>query len=83
MFLPGCGNSPAGQWLIQSRLFREGSIVRAGDVLYQIAPTPYKAAYEQAKAALATTEAELTTAKANLPAIRADVRGSSRKPIPY
>lgn len=61
---------PQVSGVIMSRLFREGANVKAGDVLYQIDPAPYQAAYDQAKAALATAEAELTTAKANLPAIR-------------
>ncbi len=61
---------PQVNGLIQSRLFREGALVKAGDLLYQIDPTPYQAACNQAKAALATAEAELVTAGANIPAIR-------------
>jgi membrane fusion protein (multidrug efflux system) len=61
---------PQVNGLIQSRLFREGAMVKAGDVLYQIDPMPYQAAVNQAKAALATAEAELVTAEANLPALR-------------
>ncbi len=61
---------PQVSGLIQSRQFREGANVSAGDLLYQIDPAPYQAALTQAKAALATAEAELVTAEANLPAIR-------------
>ncbi|HWQ52248.1 MAG TPA: efflux RND transporter periplasmic adaptor subunit [Bryobacteraceae bacterium] len=61
---------PQVNGLIQSRGFREGANVKAGDLLYQIDPAPYQAAHNQAKAALATAEAELVTAEANLPAIR-------------
>jgi membrane fusion protein (multidrug efflux system) len=68
---------PQVNGLIQSRLFREGASVKAGEVLYQIDPTPYQAVYGQAKAALATAEADLATAEAdmvtaeaNLPALR-------------
>jgi membrane fusion protein (multidrug efflux system) len=61
---------PQVNGLIQSRPFREGAFVKAGELLYQIDPAPYQAAYDQAKAALATAEAELITAEANLPAIR-------------
>jgi membrane fusion protein (multidrug efflux system) len=61
---------PQVNGLIQSRLFREGANVKAGDLLYQIDPAPYRAAYSQAKAALATAEADLLTAEANLPALR-------------
>lgn len=61
---------PQVSGVIQNRLFREGSNVTAGDLLYQIDPAPYKAAYNQAKSALATAEAELAIAQANLPASR-------------
>jgi membrane fusion protein (multidrug efflux system) len=64
---------PQVNGLIQSRLFQEGATVKAGDLLYQIDPAPYRAAHNQAKAALATAEAELVTAEANLPAIRSRV----------
>jgi membrane fusion protein, multidrug efflux system len=49
--------------LIQKRLFREGSDVAAGQLLYRIDPAPFQAAYDNAKAALARAEA-------NLPALR-------------
>jgi membrane fusion protein (multidrug efflux system) len=49
--------------IIQARLFQEGSIVRAGQVLYQIAPAPFRAAYDQAKAQLANAEANLVTTR--------------------
>jgi membrane fusion protein, multidrug efflux system len=61
---------PQVSGLIQSRLFREGANVKAGDLLYQIDPAPYQAALNQARAALATAEADLVTAEANIPAIR-------------
>jgi membrane fusion protein, multidrug efflux system len=54
---------PQVSGLIQKRLFTEGSNVKAGQVLYQIDPAPYQAAYDQAKAAVAMAEA-------NLPALR-------------
>jgi membrane fusion protein, multidrug efflux system len=50
--------------IIQARLFSEGSIVRAGQVLYQIEPAPFRAAYDQAKAQLANAEANLVTTRA-------------------
>ena len=61
---------PQVNGLIRSRLFREGASVKAGELLYEIDPAPYQAAYNQAKAALATAEADLITVEANLPAIR-------------
>src|SRR3977135_2335599 len=42
--------------------FREGSFVRKGDLLYEIAPKPLQAALAQAKAELATARARLAKA---------------------
>ena len=39
--------------IVQKRLFREGSDVKAGQLLFQIDPAPYQAALDSAKAALA------------------------------
>jgi membrane fusion protein (multidrug efflux system) len=49
--------------IIKARLFDEGSIVRAGQVLYQIEPAPFQATYDQAKAQLANAKATLVDAK--------------------
>lgn len=49
--------------LIKQRAFKEGSEVKAGELLYQIDPATYKAAYDTAKAGLARAEANLTAAK--------------------
>ena len=46
--------------IIEARLFTEGSIVHAGQVLYRIEPAPFQAAYDQAKAQLAAAEAALS-----------------------
>lgn len=54
---------PQVSGIIKTRLFTEGSDVKAGDVLYQIDPAPFQAALDNASAALARSEA-------NLPAIR-------------
>ena len=43
--------------IVQKRLFAEGSDVKAGDVLFQIDPAPYKAAIDSAKASLAKAQA--------------------------
>lgn len=61
---------PQVNGLIKSRAFQEGALVKSGDLLYQIDPAPYEAAYSQAKAALATAQADLATAEANIPAVR-------------
>ena len=49
--------------IIQKRLFTEGSDVKAGETLYQIDPSTYKAAYDSAQAALAKAEANLIPVK--------------------
>ncbi|MFA6103582.1 MAG: efflux RND transporter periplasmic adaptor subunit [Victivallaceae bacterium] len=43
--------------IIQKRLFEEGTDVKAGDLLYQLDPALYQAAYGRAQADLARTEA--------------------------
>jgi len=45
--------------IIQKRLFTEGADVKADEVLYQIDPASYQAAYNSAKAALARADANL------------------------
>jgi len=50
---------PQVNGLILKRAFKEGSDVNEGDLLYQIDPAPYQAAYNQAKAAVAMTNAQL------------------------
>jgi len=57
---------PQVNGLIQKRLFKEGSDVKAGEVLYQIDPAPFQSA-------LANAGAALSRAEANLPAIRSRV----------
>ena len=47
---------PQVSGLILHRLFTEGSVVKAGQPLYQIDPAPFQAAYESAQAALASTK---------------------------
>jgi len=54
---------PQVNGIVQKRLFEEGSDVRAGQVLYEIDPAHFQAAYNNAKAALGRAEA-------NLPSIR-------------
>lgn len=48
--------------IVQKREFREGSDIRAGEVLYRIDPAPFKAAFDSAQAALAKAEANLAQA---------------------
>ncbi len=55
---------PQVSGIILKRYFTEGSNVKAGDLLYQIDPAPYKAAYDNAVAALKRAEATLQSVKA-------------------
>jgi membrane fusion protein (multidrug efflux system) len=50
--------------IVQQRLFREGSDVRAGQPLFRIDPAPYRAALSSAQASLARAQANLGTATA-------------------
>jgi len=54
---------PQVNGIIKKRMFREGSDVKAGDLLYQIDPAPFQVAYDSARASLGK-------ARANLPSIR-------------
>ncbi|MDY0282146.1 MAG: efflux RND transporter periplasmic adaptor subunit [Salinivirgaceae bacterium] len=54
---------PQVNGIIQKRLFKEGSDVKAGQLLYQIDPAPFQVAFDSAKASLGK-------AQANLPSIR-------------
>jgi membrane fusion protein, multidrug efflux system len=54
---------PQVNGIIQKRLFTEGSHVQAGQVLYQIDPAMYQAAFDSANASLARAEANLTTTR--------------------
>lgn len=53
---------PQETGIIQSRPFREGTDVRANQVLYQLDPAPYKALYDTQMANLASAEASLISA---------------------
>ncbi|MGC9953006.1 MAG: efflux RND transporter periplasmic adaptor subunit [Rhizomicrobium sp.] len=48
---------------LMSASFKEGQIVRAGDLLFQIDPKPFVAALEQARAQLAKDSAQLLSAR--------------------
>jgi membrane fusion protein (multidrug efflux system) len=54
---------PQVNGIIKKRLFKEGSDVKAGQLLYQIDPAPFQVAYDSARASLGK-------ARANLPSIR-------------
>lgn len=50
---------PQVSGILQRRLFQQGARVEAGEMLYQIDPKPYRAAYERAQAALASARASV------------------------
>lgn len=54
---------PQVSGIIQKRPFTEGEDVKANEVLYQIDPASFKAAYASAKAAVSKAEAVLATTK--------------------
>ncbi len=54
---------PQVNGIIQKRLFEEGSDVKAGQLLYQIDPAPFQAAYDSAKASLGKSQANLSSIK--------------------
>jgi membrane fusion protein (multidrug efflux system) len=67
---------PQVNGIIQKRLFEEGSDVKAGDVLYQIDPAPFQAAYDSAAASLAVVRKAPEQARA---ALQASIAGVKRQ----
>ncbi|MGB5328424.1 MAG: efflux RND transporter periplasmic adaptor subunit [Gammaproteobacteria bacterium] len=55
---------------LDDRLYTEGSIVRKGDVMFQMDPKPFKVQLDAAKAALAEQKARLWTATADLKRVK-------------
>lgn len=54
---------PQVSGIVKERLFKEGSDVKAGQVLYRIDPASYQAAFDSARANLARAEANLQATK--------------------
>ncbi|WFS63125.1 efflux RND transporter periplasmic adaptor subunit [Pseudodesulfovibrio thermohalotolerans] len=54
---------PQVDGIIRERLFREGSEVKEGDVLYRIEPSSYRAAYDSAMATLKKAQAALPSSE--------------------
>jgi len=52
--------------IIRARNFKEGSEVKAGDVLYEIEPSPYQAAYDSSVATLQKAEGAVPSAQAKV-----------------
>lgn len=55
---------PQVDGIIQARLFEEGSLVKAGQALYQIDPRLYKASLDTSRAQLENAQADLYSAEA-------------------
>ena len=51
---------------LQTASFKEGDLVKKGDLLFQIDPRPYQAALDQAQGQLARDQANLANAKVDL-----------------
>ena len=75
-------NAQVQGYLIKQN-YKEGSVVKKGQVLFEIDPRPFQAALEQAKGQLAINDGQLYTAKANLDKIRplAAVNAVSKKDL--
>jgi membrane fusion protein, multidrug efflux system len=54
---------PQVSGILKARLFEEGAVVKAGQVLYRIDAAAYQASYDQAKADVANAEATVAAAK--------------------
>jgi membrane fusion protein (multidrug efflux system) len=58
---------------LMSQNYTEGSLVKAGDVLFQVDPRPFQAALDQAEAQVLQAESQLSQAKAQVSASQAQV----------
>jgi membrane fusion protein (multidrug efflux system) len=50
--------------IVQKRFFREGAMVKRGELLYQIAPEPYEASLQLAQGTLSSAEANVISTRA-------------------
>jgi membrane fusion protein (multidrug efflux system) len=62
-----------------SQNYKEGALVKAGDVLFQVDPRPYQAALDQAEANVLQAESQLSQAKAQVSASQAQVEQALAK----
>lgn len=65
---------PQVNGLLQKRLFTEGAYVKAGNMLYEIDPAPYQAAYDHAAANLASAREGVDQAQATLRSSEASLK---------
>ena len=64
-----------------SQNYKEGSLVRSGDLLFQVDSRPFQAAAEQADAKVRLAESQLSQAKAQVSASQAQVEQSVAKVV--
>src|SRR6266567_2180552 len=64
---------------LMSQNYTEGSLVKAGDLLFQVDPRPFQAALNQAEAQLLQAESQLSQAKAQVLASQAQVEQAIAK----
>ena len=64
-----------------SQDYREGSLVKSGDLLFQVDPRPFQAAADQADARLRLAESQLSQAKAQVSASQAQVEQALAKVV--
>jgi membrane fusion protein, multidrug efflux system len=64
-----------------SQDYREGSLVKSGDLLFQVDPRPFQTAMDQAEARLALAESQLSQAKAQVTASQAQVEQALAKVV--
>jgi membrane fusion protein (multidrug efflux system) len=57
-----------------SQKYREGTVVKAGALLFEIDPRPYQIAVSQARAQLKTTESQLEQSRAQVAQAEADLQ---------
>lgn len=55
---------------LEKRVYQEGAMVKAGQVMFEIEKPPFQASLQQAKGDLAVQQARLSTSKANLARIK-------------
>jgi membrane fusion protein, multidrug efflux system len=58
---------------LQAQDYKEGSLVRTGDLLFEVDPRPFQAIVDQAKAQLNVANAQLTQATADVDAAKAEI----------
>ena len=56
-----------------SQNYKEGSLVKSGDLLFQVDPRPFQTAADQAEAKVSLAESQLSQAKAQVSASRAQI----------